>query len=91
MGRPNRRFGTLRSSIHCIHLTQSLQDLEDAGFLVFGGREIQVMEGGIQEEPSDWPVAIFRVLRQGNKEIIQKNLDSPDNGDTQLEDSSSEQ
>lgn len=50
-------------------LTRSLEELERAGFFVFGGREIQLLEGGT-EEPSDWPVAILSVLRKDNSEII---------------------
>lgn len=51
-------------------LTQALQELEEAGFFVFGGREVQVLEGGNQEEPSPWPVAILWVLRKDNESII---------------------
>lgn len=51
-------------------LTQSLEELECAGFFVFGGREIQLLEGGIEKEPADWPVAILRVLRKENDAII---------------------
>jgi hypothetical protein len=50
-------------------LTRSLEELEQAGFFVFGGREIQLLEGGT-EEPSDWPVAILSVLRKDNSAII---------------------
>ena len=52
------------------NLTQSLQELETAGFYVFGAREVQFMEGGNQTEPSNWPVSIIKVLRKDNKEII---------------------
>lgn len=45
-----------------------LRELEEAGFLVFGGREIQVLEGGITP-PSSFPVAILRVLRASSPEI----------------------
>jgi hypothetical protein len=51
-------------------LTQLLNKIEDAGFFVFGGREVQVMEGGIQAEPSNWPISIFIVLRKTNDQII---------------------
>lgn len=50
-------------------LTKSLEELEAAGFFVFGGREVQLIEGG-NEGPSDWPVAIISVLRKDNGEII---------------------
>lgn len=56
-------------------LTQSLQELEDAGFYVFGGREVQLIEGGIEPEPSNWPVGILNILRKDSKEIIQVDLD----------------
>lgn len=56
-------------------LTQSLHELEGAGFFVFGGREVQLLEGGVQDEPSDWPVAILMVLRKENEGIIYANLD----------------
>lgn len=51
-------------------LTQSLEELERAGFFVFGGREVQLLEGGMETEPSDWPVAILRVVRKENDAII---------------------
>jgi len=54
-------------------LTETLKELEDAGFIVFGGREIQVLEGG-NEGRSNWPVVILRVLRKTNEAIIKVNL-----------------
>ena len=56
-------------------LTESLRELEDADFLVFGGQEVQVLEGGLQPEPSNWPVAILKVIRKNNREIIKINSD----------------
>lgn len=50
-------------------LTKMITELEEAGFLVFGARELRILEGGIGE-PIDSPVAIFRVLRKTNSEII---------------------
>jgi hypothetical protein len=67
-------------------LTQTLQELEEAEFFVFGGREVQLMEGGIQTEPSNWPISIFKVLRKENKEIIHVNLDELRKEDVQPED-----
>ncbi len=58
-------------------LTQSLGDLENAGFFVFGGREVQILEGGSQLGRSDWPVAILQVLRRTNPEIMHLNLTGP--------------
>lgn len=57
-------------------LTKMLEELEEAGFFVFAGREVQLLEGGIADEPSNWPVAIFRVIRKDSNEIIHLNLDS---------------
>lgn len=64
-------------------LTRSLNELETAGFFVFGGREVQLLEGGDQSAPSSWPVAIMRVLRQSNPVIANINLNEPDKTDAQ--------
>lgn len=58
------------------NLTQTIHMLEEAGFFVFGGREVQLMEGGVQTEASNWPISIFKVLRKDNEEIIHVKLDS---------------
>lgn len=50
-------------------LNRSLEEVEQAGFMVFGGREVQRIEGGVGA-PSDWPLAIIRVVRASNPEII---------------------
>jgi len=50
-----------------------LEDLERAGFWVFGGREERRLEGGVGS-PSPFPVAILRVLRAGSHEIIKIDL-----------------
>jgi hypothetical protein len=55
-------------------LNQSLRELEDAGFFVFGAREVQLLEGGVGG-PSDWPVAILQVLRKTNTSIIKVSSD----------------
>lgn len=65
------------------NLTESLKELEEAGFFVFGGREAQLLEGGVQPEPSNWPIAILRVLRKDNQAIIHVNLDKMDEKDAQ--------
>ena len=52
------------------NLTQLIQEVEQNGFFVFAGREIQVLEGGVSNEPSNWPVALVRILRNDNNEII---------------------
>lgn len=68
-------------------LTASIQELEEAGFLVFGGREVQILEGGAQATPSNWPVAIMRVLRKNNDSIMHINFDDIDQEITQPENS----
>jgi hypothetical protein len=50
-------------------LTQTIKELEDAGFYVFGAREIQEMSGGFGG-PKDWPVITIRLSRKNNPEII---------------------
>lgn len=55
-------------------LTQTLKDIEEAGFFVFRGREVQILEGG-KGGPSDWVVAYLRVCRKTNQEIINFSLD----------------
>ena len=53
------------------HLTEMIKDVEEKGFFVFGARELQLLEGGIDDVPSNWPVAIVRdVLRNDNKTMI---------------------
>jgi hypothetical protein len=60
------------------NLTKSLQELEEFGFFVFGGRDVRLLEGGIQPGPSNWPIAILRVLRKDNRQIIKMNFDNID-------------
>ena len=50
-------------------LDESLRELEQEGFWIFGDRERRILEGGIGPE-TDWPVAHVRVLRSSNPEII---------------------
>jgi hypothetical protein len=64
-------------------LTTSLQELEEAGFFVFGGREVQLLEGGAKAEPSNWPVVVMRVLRKDNQSIMNIDLDNIDKDKTQ--------
>ncbi len=64
-------------------LTKSLQELEESGFFVFGGREVRILEGGIQPEPSNWPIAILRILRKENQEIMKVNFEETDKGKAQ--------
>jgi hypothetical protein len=50
-------------------MSNMIKELETAGFWVFGGREVQRLEGGIGP-PSAWPVAHLRVIRATDPEII---------------------
>jgi len=65
------------------NLTQSLEELEQAGFFVFGGREVQFLEGGNQEKSSPWPVATLSVLRESNESIIRVDLGQTEEGTAQ--------
>lgn len=49
-------------------LTNLLNELETLGLLVFGGREIQILEGGVGK-PTAWPVSILRVVHKNSEEI----------------------
>lgn len=60
-------------------LTRLIGELERAGFMIFGAREVQRIEGGLAS-PADWPVAIVRVLRASNPEIVK--IDVEQDGDT---------
>jgi hypothetical protein len=59
-------------------LTGAIGDLERAGFAVFGGREIRLVDGGVGP-PSDWPVAIIRVLRADNPQIVKLGVEEDRN------------
>lgn len=50
-----------------------LEELEQSGFWVFGGREVRRLEGGVGS-PSPFPVAILHVLRATRPEIIKVDL-----------------
>ncbi|MBN1866513.1 HNH endonuclease [Candidatus Sumerlaeota bacterium] len=50
-------------------LSARLEELERSGFWVFGEREVRQIEGGVAS-PSPYPVAILKVLRASNPEII---------------------
>ena len=47
-------------------LSQTLNDLEEKGFLVYGAKELQYMEGGNSNSSIEWPVAYLRILRASN-------------------------
>lgn len=48
--------------------SKTMKRLEQAGFSVFGGREVQRIEGGAAG-PMDWPMAIIKVARTTNPDI----------------------
>lgn len=66
-------------------LTESLRELEQGGFFVFGGRELQLLEGGIRSDPSNWPITILRVLRQDNHAIVNVKLDEKSKSEARQE------
>jgi len=55
-------------------LTNELKKLEEAGFFVFGGTEIQELHGGTTP-PSNWKLAIVKVLRITNESILKLNFE----------------
>lgn len=54
-------------------LTQLLEELESAGFWVFGGKESKQIEGGYGPA-SIWTAAILRVVRSDSAEILHGSL-----------------
>ena len=50
-------------------LSQTIKELDELGFFVFGTKEVQEMTGGYSENPTDWPVSIISVIRKTNPEI----------------------
>jgi hypothetical protein len=57
-------------------LSERIRELENAGFWVFGTREIRRIEGGVGS-PSPWPIAILKVVRCNSEEI---NTLTPESG-----------
>lgn len=51
------------------NLTQSIKELDAAGFWVFAGKENQKLVGGIGD-PTLFPVLIMRIVRKDSSEII---------------------
>jgi hypothetical protein len=68
--------GDLEAGDHvrvAFEISARLEQLEQAGFWVFGGREVRRLEGGVGS-PSAFPVAILEVLRAENPEIVKVDL-----------------
>lgn len=53
----------------CFRVNTMLGELGEAGFRVFGSRQAQQLEGGVGS-PVSFPLAIIRVVRAGNPEIV---------------------
>jgi hypothetical protein len=53
-------------------LSKEIKELDNYGFWVFGGREIRKLESS--ENVSIWPVAIIRIFRKTNPEIIKYSI-----------------
>jgi hypothetical protein len=54
------------------NLSESIKELDDAGFWIFVGKENRVVTGGIGESEA-FPVFIMRVVRKDSHEIIKNN------------------
>ncbi len=56
--------------VRAVHrMNMLLQQLEDAGFRVFGDREVQHLEGS-PNSPLPWLVAMVRIVRSANPDIV---------------------
>ncbi len=64
-------------------LSALLENIEQAGFWVFGGGEVRRLEGG-GTAPSPFPVAILQVLRKDNPEILRVDLRSAPGQDPEV-------
>lgn len=51
------------------NLTESIKELEEAGFWVFVGIENRRLTGGVRN-PENFPVLLLRIVRKNNPEII---------------------
>jgi hypothetical protein len=49
-------------------LNAAIEEVESAGFWVFGAREMRRLEGGVGS-PAPWPIAILRLVRSDSYEI----------------------
>lgn len=52
-----------------LELTNSIRKIEEAGFYVFGGKEVHRLEAG-DEPPIPWPIAILSVRRKTSDTIV---------------------
>lgn len=52
-----------------LELTNSIREIEEAGFYVFGGKEIHRLEAG-NEPPVTWPIALLSVRRKTSDMIV---------------------
>lgn len=66
-------------------MTTQLTELEELGFLVFGGQELQQLQGGVIPDPQEFPVATFHVLRSSNPTIVKVDLAKADDGGRPLD------
>ncbi|KIL34238.1 hypothetical protein SD71_21630 [Cohnella kolymensis] len=48
--------------------TKTINELAEHDYLVFGAREIRILEGG-KGTPSNWPIAIIHISHKDNKDI----------------------
>jgi hypothetical protein len=62
-------LGPLESVRLVKHFQNAIDELQRAGFFVFGGTELQRLEGGING-PENWPVRHLSVLRNTNPRIV---------------------
>ena len=63
------------------HLGERLDQLHEAGFWVFAGRDVRRVEGGVGG-PAPLPIAVVRVIRDDNPEIMKFNLGETSGHDT---------
>lgn len=55
------------------HLTKLINELDEIGYLVFGFREIRIIEGG-NDVPAHWPIAIINIKHKENTEVQKLDL-----------------
>lgn len=56
------------------HITKLINELDEIGYLVFGFREIRIIEGG-NDVPADWPIAIINIKHRENKDVQKLDLE----------------